>query len=403
MLGLEDSARLDTSRVPRVSDGAMTVTRTLNRPVAVGLLIVVCAGTTGDPAGQIAARDYQSATFELTPGVVVDGTEARAYLMRPHGGIEAISLDDGRPLWSTDAADKPLWVQNGRLLAQIDPANRLGVLPLVVLDITTSDHDAQRLEAPLPARVSAAIQQGLQTTFTTGVRPHFGDALITWSFVRRRIGGDAPPQGGGPVLERWEGAFEANLKTATVVEADPGKVHAVELEWLPRGLREKVESGELSPPPLRAGPSLARVAEEHAPNGGHRLVLERWRPADGNPLARIVLLDGRPVAHLLSADGRHVLVCTVAGGTAWDRYLWTIHSLETGNTVGSSRFFTSVTPFFLRGNLLIHLSQPHGRRLGDEWIDRPLELRAVAMSEGTERWSRPMRDTRFLGPAPPTH
>jgi hypothetical protein len=379
----------------------MNVSRIRGRIVVICLLIAVRGGSIGGWAGHKVVRDHESATFELTPGVVVVGAESRAYLMRPRGGVEAIALDDGRPLWSTDAADKPLWVQDGRLLAQRDPGTRLGVLPLVVLDVRPGEEDARRLEAPLPEQVSSAIQQGLQSAFETSVRPYGDGALVTWEFSRRKVGGAVPPEGSERLMERWIGAFEINLEAATVVEVDLEDVRDADLDPLPGDLCGRVESGELEHPPRRVGPVVARVTEERAATGDHSLVLERWRAADGDPLPRVVLLDGRPVAHLVSADGRHVSVCTVAEGAAWDRYLWTIHSLETGDMVGSLRSFTSVTPFFVTGKLLIHLSQPHGRRAGDDWIERPLELRAVAISGGDERWSRPLRDPRYPGPAPP--
>jgi hypothetical protein len=379
----------------------MNASRTRRRIVVICLLIAVRGGLIGGWAGQKVARDHESATFELTSGVVVDGADSRAYLMRPQGGIEAISLDDGRPLWSTDVGDKPLWAQGGRLLAQRDPGNRLGVLPLVIVEITTSGNGVRRFEAPLPAGVSAAIQQGLQSAFATGVRSHGDAVIVTWDFVQRRVGGAAPPQGGAQPIEHWKGAFEINLDSATAVEVDLEDVRDADLDPLPGDLGGRIKSGEMERPPRRVGPVLSRVTEERAPTGDHSLVLERWRAADGEQLPRIVLLDGRPVAHLVSADGRHVVVCTVAEGAAWDRYLWTVHSLETGDMVGSLRSFTSVTPFFVQGKLLIHLSQPHGRRVGDEWLERPLEVRAVAMSGGDERWSRPLRDTRYPGPAPP--
>ena len=330
--------------MPRADDVTMRVFRTGSQAVIIRLLLAVCAASNVAAAGQNPVSQHQGTTFELTPGVVVDGAESRAYLMRPHGGIEAISLDDGCQLWRTDAADKPLWVQGGRLLAQRDPGDRRGVLPFVIVDATTTDNGIRRLEAPLPEPVSAAIQQGLQSAFTTRVRPLEGGALLTWEFSRRRVGGAVPPRGDEPPIERWEGAFEINLDSATVVEVDLGDVRDADLDPLPGDLSGRVESDEMERPPRRVGPVLSRVTEERSPNGDHSLVLERWRAEDGDPLPRVVLLDGRPVAHLVSADGRHVSVCTVAEGGAWDRYGLTIHSLETGDTVGSLRSFTSVTP-----------------------------------------------------------
>ena len=94
----------------------------------------------------------------IDDGVVVDPTSASVFVMRPGGGIEAISIPTGRQLWQTDLADKPLEIRGGRLLAQIETADH-GVLPLLIVD---AQHGAliSEHQLTLPEHVHARIDDG---------------------------------------------------------------------------------------------------------------------------------------------------------------------------------------------------------------------------------------------------
>ncbi len=376
--------------------------RTLLGAVVAVLALVTCRSGSGwDPVAE-SPPPPPIAVFELAPGVVVDGLRPALYIMRPGGGIEAVHPDSGEVHWNSHEGDKPLWASGDLLLAQREPGPNAGSLSLALIDVTRGGRETRRLEVPLPDQVSATVQQGLGLAFTTTSRLYDDDVLITWRFVRRDISG-APPAGPQPPPDVWEGALQVDLDAAEAVEIDPTEARQTALAQLPTTIRHRVESGELRVPPPRVGQVFASVTEKDRLGGGLRLVLDRWDAESGRPLPEIVLLDRRPVARLVSADRHHLLVATVEEAGAWERYRWTIHSLETGEAVATARSFMSVAPFFVRGGLLIHVRQPHRRLVGDEWIARGLELRAVSFADGQEQWTRPVRDTGFRGPLPPQH
>ena len=98
--------------------------------------------------------------FDLWPGVLVDTAKNRGYLMAP-GGIEALELSTGQPLWKTSLARKPLAIGSNRLLAQAETTVP-GSLRLEILDTDTGKRMLGReIVVSLPARVLAALQDGM--------------------------------------------------------------------------------------------------------------------------------------------------------------------------------------------------------------------------------------------------
>ena len=89
--------------------------------------------------------------------------------------------------------------------------------------------------------------------------------------------------------------------------------------------------------------------------------------------------------------------------TAWEQYVWSIYSLETGDRVAELSRHSSSAPFFLWGARLVHESRPYGRLIDGNWIEEPLTIRAIDVATGAELWKRPIRDTRYRGPYPPSN
>ena len=133
--------------------------------------------------------------------------------------------------------------------------------------------------------------------------------------------------------------------------------------------------------PWRIGPILA-LAADRVTTEGPQVVLRRWDAESGAPLPDVKLFEGRPVARLPSADGRHLLISSLPeeSSGAWERYLWSIFSLASGELVAEMRHHRSADRFSILGATLLHLSQPFGRRVGDEWVEEPLKLRAVDLN-----------------------
>jgi hypothetical protein len=248
--------------------------------------------------------------------------------------------------------------------------------------------------------VRATVVESLESRFTISARVVGEEALIEWEYLERDVLGVSPP-GGRPFARRELGALRLDLETAETRPVDRGEPTAAADEPLPPPVERLVVSGELRLPPWRAGEVLAAAQQLYDP-GRERLVLRRWRADTGEALPEVTLLEGRAVAVLPAGDRRHLLVVAPpeALPEAAGRYLWTIHSLATGEAVSNRRAERSATPFCLLGDTLVYLEPPSGRRVEGRWVEAPLRLRAIG-PDGVELWQEEVRDPTFRGPAPP--
>ena len=122
----------------------------MNRPIAwflaaVSSVAMLSFGTAAAIDLPDAAELARSASaFELRPGVVVDPAGGVAYLMRPGGGIEKVSLTSGELLWTTQEAAKPLALFGDLLIAQVDGTAAADALEIVLLDAQQGGERRQR-------------------------------------------------------------------------------------------------------------------------------------------------------------------------------------------------------------------------------------------------------------------
>jgi len=286
--------------------------------------------------------------------------------MTPQGTTDAVRLSDGTAVWTSKSAAKPLAIAGERLLAQAETQTG-DVLRVVVLAVADG-RPLVTADSPMPAGVRASITETVNGTFAAGARIVGSDPIVSWDFQERLRQG-IPPQtksampgtGAGPAAAaasatgnsgRRSGAFKLNLANGEVSPAEiPG------------------------PPPMM----VPRTAEVSAP-------------------ARVANLSG---PQYLSADGRHVLVSeTVSGSGLWDRYQLTVYERESGQRVGAFRSHLAQVPFVVDGNHILYETGPYSRRAGDTMVDEPLKLRATDLGNGTEVWSRPIRDTKARTPPP---
>lgn len=364
--------------------------------LSLALVAMACASA-GPPAGPASPPGAGDAdAFELAPGVLVDPAAA-IYLARPAGGVAALDPDSGRTLWSSGEAARPLIAGHGLLVAQRESGSGL---PLAILDAADGAL-RQRLDLPLPEGVRAAVDESLEVRFTASARL-IGDRLrIDWDYLERDVLGVTPP-GGRPFARHETGAVGLDLADGEARPLAADELPAAVAEALPPPIERRVAAGELRGPLWRTGGLLAAARQIHQP-GAQRLVLDRWRADTGEPLPEVTLQRGRPVAVLAAADRRHLMVVSpleVVAGSA-ERYLWTIHSLASGEAVTRRRAARSATPFCLLRGLLLHLAPPSGRRVEGGWEETPLRLLALDVESGAELWQRQVRDPAFRGPAPP--
>jgi len=319
--------------------------------------IVVAASATSlmlaaafQPSGAFVAVSAASAqAFELSKGVVVDPGSGVFYVMNLQHGIDAVELASGNVIWRSTSGAEPLLVFDDRLVASAEASADDRVLPIAVID-TARGELLKRAAVPLPPPVFASIDDAMGSSFTADASMAGGEIEVSWRFTQAT--GLARP---GPAPPEMNGVALIDPKTARV-------------RVLPAG----------SPPTQRRA----------SPNGG--------APVDIRPKPGFTLT-------ITSADGRTILANKPAGhdATGLIDYLWAIYSLQTGARLGEIRMPTSAAPFFVWKSMVIYVSRPYGRRVNGNWIQEPLALRAVDLTNGREVWKTSIRDTTYHGPLPP--
>ena len=364
------------------------------------LLVTGCA-TAGDRdrAGS-SNRGQGRSSFELGPGVIVAGNEPMTYVMGRGGEIEAIDARTGDSVWRSSLAAKPLAVLGSSLIAQA-VAKRPGVLPIEVLDLSNPETPPLSIEVPLPAGVFAFIDQPLGISFAVEARDEAGVVVVSWSYLEQHVSSVAPAPGTSPILRRAEGGARFDIESGELqvlegTSAPPSPV-------LPHQLQQMFEDGELQRPPSRAGSVFATTTTQVIEGGDRQVVLNRWEAETGKALPDVVLFNGRPRAAVQSSDNRHIVITSSLEGAeagGWERYQWSVFSMESGDSEGNLRWHTSATPFCVLGRTLLTITQPFSRKEEGRVVERPPALRAISFETGVQTWSHPLRDTAYRGPFP---
>lgn len=365
------------------------------------LIVVGCSATAGSLPRTKTVESEALSFFELSPGIVIGLQPPVAYVMRPKAGIAAVDCRTGKILWKTTDVARPLALVGNRLLVQNAASERPGVLPIGILDRDDGSTVPLEAEIPLAPGAHALIDERLGESFSIRAWEDQGDLMVAWEYIEQDIGGTSPRPGDSPIVNRVEAAARLDLESGRVesiaTPVAPGGIR------LPPDLRERIDPGKGWSEPWRIGDVVTSVRDQAAQGGQWHVVLRRWDAKTGESLPESTLFDGQPLAQLFSANRQYLLVSSQTDQTpgGWDRYLWSIFSLEFGELVGTMRYHRSADHFSVIGSTLLHLARPFGRRVGDEWIEEPLKLRAVDLGSGTELWSVPLRDTSYRGPRPP--
>jgi hypothetical protein len=326
------------------------------RVSSVGLMAVV-AGLSLVGAGPTAAQSSGEAV-ELVEGVLVESGSGLVLIMNPAGGIDALRLRSGAPVWRSEAAALPLAVVDGRLLALAEPEAESSEVEIVTLDILAG-RGLSRSAIRLPDDVTVSIDDTLQGRFDLDALSRFSDAVLQWSFEPERVSGEAE-----------------------------------------EGADYRMFRGE--PEPVSRGALTFRYSSGQLDN---RTMLDAPLKRDTDPRMNATgrpRVDGRPgVEDAASRDGAFVMESLQVADTGPEKFVWTISNAETGERIGSIRTDLSYAPFVVSGGLVIHQVRPSIRVFGEGLVETPLSVRAVSLTNGEEVWIREMRDTDIRGELPP--
>jgi hypothetical protein len=333
-------------------------------------------------------------SFQLSPGVVVDPDRQEAYLMSPDGGIVAVDLGEGTPVWRSSAADKPLAVADTLLISQAGTPGPNNAMRIVTLDTSRGGELVSEAVVELPPGVHPMIAPSLNRSFIALARADPEGAVVSWEFVEQPARGVAD----GP-MEVLPGEAPPAVSAATPPVAGPGGIPAGAMDAREPGGGATVVRGTVRVDPLSGTVTAAGEADAPAPGPRPGTAGDSAPAPDLEPDAT---LPGVPQPQFLSADGRHVLSSTrIANDPDWDKYLWTVFDRDSGRRVGELRMHLRFVPFVVVGTRVVFETLPYERREGPELQQELRQVRAADLSTGTEVWRQPVRDTVDRQPPPP--
>ena len=318
--------------------------------LAATVIVTVTVGCK-DP-GAVASQPAEvSPTVELVTGVLVDPPAQRVYTMRPGGGIQALQLRSGQPLWSSEAADVPLQILDGSLLAWRE--RRAGVdgdaASIVTLEAVTSGDLVASAPLPLPSDVRATVDRRADERFTLTLETDDGIPLLRWFFVRTLA--SAMPPSAAPTKTRAEAA---------------GALHV------------DIVGQELSVLPLENSAAQTKRAVTRAP------------PPSGKDIGRRV-----------SCDGRHLTITRVAEPPdPVQPYRWSVYTVADNKRIGKIAALRTIAAFLVVDGLLVHEVPPYGQASAKGWIEHPRSLAGIELAGGDVVWTHPIRDPEYRGPQP---
>jgi hypothetical protein len=327
--------------------------------------------------------------FEFAQAAVVDPEKPLAYLMAPEDRIDEVDLSSGQILTTSTRGARPLLLYNSILLAQAEPREQNDSLNLVGLNAKDLN---VRFEAdvPLSSGVRPLIDDRLGSSFHVSARLDAGKVVVQWRSVQRRVTG-VPTNEPAHVAAGWA---RIDPNTGRLTSSGSGEA-PVRDEALPDTVRELAQSGVLANKHCRVDDLIAAI--QYGEEGGATsVVLRRWNARTGEGLPDVKLFGGDLTFRSLSADCRHLLATRAVDG-----WLWSIYSMATGDKVAEMHMSAPAAQFFIRSHGLFYTAPATVVRAGGQLkIEQPRKLLAIDLKTGRELWSRPLRETTYLGPYP---
>jgi hypothetical protein len=305
--------------------------------------------------GEVVAQDSGvekiDGPFVLRYGVVVDVERDEIFAMAPEGGVNAISLSDGKLTWNRTDVWVPLIVSSGVLVCQAKQSSPHG-LAIKLLD-PSNGNELASTEIGLPNKVVPYVGTGSTGRFEVEAFAFENEsALVKWSFfpiVRRGV-----TDLNEPAPQLMEDAAIVKLSDGAVRKADVSDVERLKLR----------------------NSSMAVVNRINTKS---------------------------PFVQGFSSDGRHTLEGKKHGGDKGIFYNWRLVERDSGKVIGEFRSeVAAFAPFVSKLGRLYFVDRPALKRSADGRIEnKPPSIRVIELSNSKELWSHEIRDTSFRGPSPP--
>lgn len=287
----------------------------------------------------------QAQATQFRAGLLFDPAEETLFIMNPAGGIDAVNAVDGSLRWHSDDGQRPINIQQGRLITQGGEAVTTNTLQIVLLDAASGTALASRL-VELPIAVSVSIDDSLGNQFSISSVSQQG---LVWQNQRQVIQGVFSETAAAPVQQ--SGGLNVDLLN--------GDITLAQLDSLPA---------------IQSNPINASQQEQLSNLAGQQFV---------------------------AADRENILLSQHNARNAQEPYQWSIYSTS-GSLLGMLPAYYSRSDFVVMDDAtLVYVAEPISVRQGDVLSSQPLQLIAVDLTSGEELWRRALRDTSYRGPFPP--
>jgi hypothetical protein len=338
------------------------------------------------------------------PGGIADGAGKRGYITGEKGGVEAVDLETGKTLWSSAAAQKPLALVGGKLLAQAQEMGKPNQVRVITFD---AEGGKVRESEPVvfPDWVVIGLTYG--RSFTSRGEVQKGDLYLHWQARAWYAGGARPtPQIEQAARKNADGVARVNLETGKVEML--AKDLGLETEpKLPAAL-EKITSqqywtgADWKTKPLVTG-SVVAVLTQEGKGDQATLSLRRWELATGKELETLKLMEGKSLWPQVTLEGSHVFVHQALPKEKLPEgdYAWWVFSLATGKQVAKLPYGPMEGAAVLGTKVLIGGADPGaGPPRGPFGAPQPRALRAIELATGKELWKHALEPHRTLPPLP---
>ena len=339
--------------------------------------------------------------FTFRPGILVDlESGGQIYHMSPAAGVEAISLKSGERIWHSPLAKKPLVKYKNLLIAQAASTGEKNFLKIVALSLEKAREEyVFQIDVELPADVDTSIEDKPYTTFLLDSWLQGDKLILDWKFARQEVL-HTDFQEPFDVQEIWQnGVVEIDLQGQNVLKNSIAQESARRAD-IPDVVSRHIEQNRLSGTVIR-GERVYALVRRKGKNAGVKLY--RWE-LNGQALPPLSLFGDSLVYRYPSADERHLLASKLAERAEDDGppgFVWSIHSVDTGEEVAQAYEQKVGSWFFIRDGILVTEDMPGTRQRNGALVSLPYGLQAKDVASGEALWFIRVRNLKSEVTLPP--
>jgi hypothetical protein len=337
------------------------------------------------------------------PAGIADPTCRTGFFAGATGGIEALDLANGKMLWQTHEAQRPLLLDGDHLLAQAGTKrNRLRILRLNVKRNGECDFESDPIV--FPAWVVTGEAQG--HSFSARWRLVKNQLVLDWEASAWYAGNARPTSEEEQAARKHaSGVAYIDLRTGQI-EILPAEKKLLPATPPPPTLPDHLEKKALRWQGLVGQYWKVLVLEEEREE--QRLVLHSWDRQSETEQQPKELLRGKRLLVRPTLDEQ--VLCLREANTSPDERgslmpkkspsWWSLYSVQTGESLGRILDEPGMHAIAVRGKRVFYVMPGALRGTLDQPNVQPQILRAIDLTSGKKLWEHPVAGKLL---APPAH